>query len=70
MSTERKPINRGGIKSAGYDRNSRILEIEFSTGRTVQHSGVSEEISRRFFANSAPGSFYADNIEEEYPLKR
>jgi hypothetical protein len=70
MPIERKPIRRGGIKAAGYDRNSRILEIEFDTGRVLQHSGVGEEIARRLLASASPVSYYRDNIEEEFPLKR
>ena len=66
---ERKTIRRGGIRSAGYDRNSRQLEVEFDTGRVITHSGVGEEIARRFLASAAPASYYKDNIEEEFPAR-
>ncbi|SPJ16498.1 conserved hypothetical protein [Burkholderiales bacterium] len=67
---ERKIVRRGGIRSAGYDRNSRELEIELDSGAIVRHSGVGEEIARRFLTSAAPASFYKDNIEEEYPARR
>ena len=35
MAIERKPIRRGGIKAAGYDRANRILEIEFVFGHNL-----------------------------------
>jgi hypothetical protein len=70
MAIERKPIRRGGIKSAGYDRSSRILEIEFDTGSIIQHSAVGEEIARRFLSSSAPASVYKDTIQEEFTIKR
>jgi hypothetical protein len=70
MAIERKPIRRGGIKSAGYDRGNRILEIEFDNGQVVQHTAVGEEIARRFLAASAPGSVYKDTIQEEFTIKR
>lgn len=70
MSITRKPINRGGIKSAGYERASRILEIEFANGRVVRHSNVGEEIATRFLASSSPAGYYQDQIEEDYPLAR
>ncbi|GAB4476054.1 MAG: hypothetical protein OHK0044_21730 [Burkholderiaceae bacterium] len=70
MSIERKPIRRGGIKSAGYDRSNRILEIEFDNGSIVQHTGVGEEVARRFLTSSAPASVYKDTIQEEYTLRR
>jgi len=70
MPIERKPIRRGGIRSAGYDRGNRVLEIEFDDGSVIQHSAVGEEIARRFLAASSPGSIYKDTIQEEYTARR
>lgn len=67
---ERKKIGRGGIRSAGYDRSTRELEIELDSGTIVRHSGVGEEIARRFLSSAAPASYYRDNIEEEFPARR
>jgi len=67
---ERKKIGRGGIRSAGYDRDARELEIEFDNGTIVRHSGVGGEIARRFLSSAAPVSYYKDNIEEEFTLRR
>ena len=67
---DRKSIRRGGIRSAGYDRSRRELEIEFDSGTVVRHSGVGEEIACRFLESAAPASYYRDNIEEEYPSRR
>lgn len=70
MAIERKPIRRGGIRSAGYDRGSRVLEIEFDNGQVIQHSAVGEEIARRFLVASSPASVYKDTIQEEFTVKR
>jgi hypothetical protein len=70
MPIERKPIRRGGIKSAGYDRSNRILEIEFDTGSIIQHTAVGEEVARRFLGASSPASVYKDTIQEEYTIRR
>jgi hypothetical protein len=70
MPLDRKPIRRGGIKSAGYDRANRVLEIEFDNGSVMQHTAVGEEIALRFLSSSAPGSYYKDNIQEEFTVKR
>jgi len=70
MTIERKPIRRGGIKSAGYDRNLRVLEIEFDNGQVIQHTAVGEEIARRFLTASSPASVYKDTIQEEFTIKR
>jgi hypothetical protein len=63
---ERKPIRRGGIRSAGYDRNTRVLEVEFDGGRVVQHRNVGDEIARRFLSSASPASYYRDNIADEF----
>jgi len=70
MAIERKPIRRGGIKSAGYDRSGCVLEIEFDNGSIVQHTGVGDEIARRFLESGSPASYYRDNIEDEFSKKR
>ena len=70
MAIERKAIRRGGIKSAGYDRNQRVLEIEFDNGDVIQHTAVGEEIARRFLTASSPASVYKDTIQEEFTLRR
>jgi KTSC domain len=70
MAIERKAIRRGGIKSAGYDRNQHVLEIEFDNGQVIQHTAVGEEIARRFLTASSPASVYKDTIQEEFTVKR
>ncbi len=70
MTMERRPIRRGGIRSAGYDRANRELEVELDSGALIRHKNVGEEVARRFLSSAAPGSYYRDNIEEEYPGKR
>ena len=70
MTIERKPIRRGGIRSAGYDASARVLEIEFDSGSVVQHTGVGAEIARRLLASGSPASYYRDNIEEEFASRR
>jgi hypothetical protein len=66
---ERSRIGRGGIRSAGYDKSARVLEVEFDSGKVLRHSGVGAEIARRFLTSAAPSSYYRDNIEEEFPAR-
>jgi hypothetical protein len=69
VTIERKPIRRGGIRSAGYDASARVLEIEFDNGSILQYTGVGAEIGRRLLTSAAPASYYRDNIEEEFPSR-
>jgi hypothetical protein len=67
---ERKRLNSGNIRSVGYDAHNRKLEIEFSSGAITLFSGVSEEIYRRLVNSPSPGSYYRDNIEENFTSSR
>lgn len=67
---ERKRLSASNIRSAGYDARSRVLEIEFSNGGITQYSGVSEEVYRRLMNAPSPGSYFRDEIEENFTGKR
>ena len=67
---EMKNINSGKLRAIGYDARSRILQVQLDNGDTLQYSGVSEDIWRRLGNSGAAWSFYRDNIEEEFTVKR
>lgn len=67
---ERKRVNASSIRSVGYDTGTQVLEVEFTSGSIVQYSGVSPEVHRRFINAPSPGSFFQDQIEENFPGKR
>ena len=67
---ERKRVNASTIRSVGYDGRQQVLEIEFSNGSIVQYSGVSPEVHRRFMSAPSPGSFFQDQIDENFSGRR
>jgi hypothetical protein len=66
---ERKRILGGQLKSAGYDRARRVLEVELANGNLIEYSNVGAEIARRLIESTSPWSYYRDNIEEEFPAE-
>ena len=67
---ERKRINASTIRSVGYDPSGRLLEIVFTNGSIIQYSGVSPEVHRRFMSAPSPGSFFQDQIDENFSGRR
>ena len=67
---EMKRINAGKLRAIGYDPRQRVLRIEFDSGNLIEHTGVGDEIWRRLSTSASAWSYYRDNIEEEFPLKR
>ena len=67
---DRKRVNASTICSIGYDAGRQTLEVEFTSGSIVEYSGVSPEVHRRFMGAPSPGSFFQDQIEENFPSNR
>lgn len=64
---ERKPLRGGKLKSAGHDRRTLRLEVEFVDGSVRHYEGVPDEVWRRLLSSPNPGSFFEDRIADEYP---
>jgi len=67
---EMLPISSGKLCAIGYDSRERTLQVQLNDGRALQYSGVGEETWRRLKNSGSPWSFYRDNIEEEFAVKR
>jgi KTSC domain len=64
---DRKRINSSRIRSAGYDPQTQVLEVEFTNGRIMSYRSVSAEVYRQFVNAPSPVSFFEDKIAENYP---
>ena len=67
---QRKSVNSSTIRSVGYEPGSQTLEIEFTSGSIYQYSRVSPEIHRKLMAAPTIGSYFKNNIEDEFTTKR
>lgn len=66
---EMKRMTGGNLRAAGYDPARRALVVELNSG-TWEYAGVTAETWRRLSTSASPWSFFRDNIEEEYAVKR
>lgn len=67
---EMKTINSGKLRAIGYDARARLLQVQLGDGNLLQYSGVGEETWRNLSSAGAAWSYYRDNIEEEFSVKR
>lgn len=65
-----KKINSGKLRTIGYEARTRTLQVQLDNGDTLQHSNVSEDLWRRLSSSGVAWSFYRDNIEEEFAVKK
>jgi hypothetical protein len=65
----RTPTGSSAIKSAGYDADTRTLEIEFKGGGVYHFRDVPPEIYEQFMAAESKGKFHAANIAGKFTGK-
>ena len=66
---EMKRLSASGLKAAGYDERNRKLVVETTAG-TFEYANVSPEIYRCLMSSPTPGSYYREEIAEEFTPRR
>jgi len=56
------------MKSVGYDVESRILEIEFESGKVYQYLGVLGSKYEGLIAAESKGAYFNREIRDYYPF--
>lgn len=59
---DRIPVTSSNIRSIGYDPQSSILEVEFTSGDVYQYLDVPEHLYHELIKAASPGQFLNINI--------
>jgi len=59
---DRTPVSSSNIRSIGYDPQSGVLEVEFTTGDVYQYFNVPEHLYQGLLSAASPGQFLNINI--------
>jgi hypothetical protein len=65
MMTSR-PLRSSSIAAAGYDPDTRTMEVEFVNGRTYTHPDVPPEVYEGLVSAESPGRFYNQQIKGQF----
>jgi len=67
---KRSPVKSSNLKSVGFEKPSKSLEIEFKSGGLYQFSGIHPNTHRFLMAAPSKGKFFHKNIRGQYPFKK
>jgi len=67
---QRTSIFSSNISSIGYDIQSAILEVEFSSGEIYQYFNVSEYLYNNLMSASSKGQFLNDYIKYNHRYQK
>lgn len=63
---KRLAVDSTNLASAGYDRDSRVLEIEFKSGAVYRYLAVPPEVFENLLRAASKGRFFVREIRGKY----
>ena len=58
MKIKTHPMNSSNISRAGYDEESKTLEVQFNTGMIYRYDGVPRVMYDEMFKSTSPGGYF------------
>ena len=63
----RQPVESSMLRSAGYDPEREILELEFTSGRIYRYFGVPQDVFADLLTAESKGRYFLAQIDDLYP---
>jgi hypothetical protein len=67
---DRTPIHSEIISSIGYDRESKTLEVEFTSLAVYRYEGVPPQIFHDLLASDSRGKYFLEHVKGLFPFTR
>ncbi|MFD7905821.1 KTSC domain-containing protein [Kitasatospora sp. NPDC059722] len=67
---DRTAVESSVLRSVGYDRPARRLELEFLGGRVYEYAAVPARVHRELMAADSHGRFFVRRIRGRYAYRR
>lgn len=64
---KRTRIDSSAIVSAGYDSDTAVLELRFTTGEVYRYFAVPPSVHRELLVAPSAGRFFGERIRGVYP---
>jgi hypothetical protein len=66
----RQVVDSSSLRSIGYDRSTRALEVEFLNGTVYRYHDVPAELWTAFRGAASKGQFFQHRVREQFPNTR
>jgi len=67
---KRQPLQSSVLASAGYDPDTAVLELEFTSGDRYRYFAVPPSVFRALLDADSPGAYFNTHIGDRYPTRR
>lgn len=66
----RQVIDSSSLRSVGYDRVARALEVEFRSGSVYRYDEVPSEVYSELLRSPSKGQFFQERVRDRFPTTR
>ena len=66
----RQRLDSAAIASAGYDADTAVLELEFTSGDVYRYFAVPPSVHRALREADSAGRFFQEKIRDVYPVEQ
>lgn len=63
---KRSPVSSSNIKTIGYKKADKVLEVEFNSGRIYHYFEVPESVYNGLISAESIGKYHVENIKNKY----
>jgi hypothetical protein len=63
----RRPITSSVIAELGYDRQTSIMDLKFTTGRVYRYFMIPASVFEAFLQSESIGRYFNKEIRDRYP---
>lgn len=67
---DRKPVRSSNLKSVGYSKPEKVLEVEFRSGSVYQFEEIHPHTARYLMQAPSKGKFFWKNVRGKYPYQK
>ena len=61
-----KPLISSNLQAAGYDSETRQLDIQFNNGNVYSYDDVEQSVGEGIFSAASPGQYFRNFIKGRY----
>lgn len=66
----RHRVDSSTITAVGYDRDTAVLEIEFTSGDVYEYFLVPLSVYQALVSAPSPGRYFGDHLRDKYRFRR
>ena len=65
----RTRVDSTAIESVGYDPDTAVLEVEFTSGELYRYFAVPRSVHRELLEAESPGHYFGEHVRDVYPTE-